>query len=258
MEHIVQDGGTAGFQEFSEEMARRWPDRSGYRRQMVSQTDQGMYDAINCGLQKARGRICAYLNCDEQYQTGVLQKVRAVADHQPDEEIWVGDVVVVNERGEALCQRRVLSPVLRHTWTCHLAVFTAATFFRRTLFESGFLFNTTYRAAADAEWFVRILVSGRQPRRLGFVCASFLEGQENLGLSPVAQVERERLNETAPFWMKKLSWMWVMEHRARRWVRGCHRRGDVSYSLFLQGDRKRSHWTAPSLRTSWPGRLWQK
>ena len=59
VEHIVQDGGTEGFEEFAKRMAKRWPDRSTYRRVMISGTDQGMYDAINRGLKKATGEICA-------------------------------------------------------------------------------------------------------------------------------------------------------------------------------------------------------
>jgi len=258
VEHIVQDGGTKGFEEFAQKMEERWPDRPGYRRVMVSEPDQGMYDAINRGLKKATGSICAYLNCDEQYQTGVLRRVRELAELNPSDEVWVGDVVVVEDGGQALCQRKVLPPTLRHTWTCHLGALTAATFFRRRLVGQGLLFNPTYRAAADAEWFTRILRSGRQPRRLGFVCATFMEGKENLGLSPVAQEERSRLNQTAPRWMRILSWAWVLEHRMRRWLGGCHHPNDVAYSLFLGDADQRSHRVARRLRTSWPGRLWQK
>jgi len=258
VEHLVQDGGTEGFRDFAETMARRWPDRPGYRRIMVSQPDKGMYDAINQGLKRAAGNLCAYLNCDEQYEAGILHKVRAVAETHPQDDVWVGDVVVVGEGGEALCHRKILPPTLRHTWTCHLAAFTAATFFRKSLVDRGFLFSSVYRAAADAEWFVRILESGRQPRRLGFVCASFMEGKENLGLSPVAREERNRLNQTAPRWMRSLSWAWVLEHRIRRWLGECHQRTDVTYSLFLLDANRRTQKMARHLRTSWPGRLWQK
>lgn len=258
VEHLVRDGGTEGFREFAQTMAQRWPDRPGYRRIMVSQADQGMYDAINQGLEKAEGNLCAYLNCDEQYEAGTLRRVQAIAAKYPQEDLWVGDVVVIGEAGQALCQRKILPPTLRHTWTCHLAAFTAATFFRRGLIDQGFFFNPDYRAAADAEWFVRILRSGRRPQKLGFVCATFTEGRENLGLSPVALEERSRLNQTAPRWMRMLSWAWVLEHRIRRWMAGCHHRTDVAYSLFLPQAHDRSQKVAPRLRTTWPGRLWQK
>ena len=73
VEHIVQDGGTEGFEDFGNKMAERWPNRRGYRRVMISEPDGGMYDAINRGLKRATGGICAYLNCDEQYLPGVLK-----------------------------------------------------------------------------------------------------------------------------------------------------------------------------------------
>ena len=258
VEHIVQDGGTEGFGDFAKIMEERWPDRPGYQRVMVSEKDAGMYDAINQGLAKARGSICAYLNCDEQYLPGVLRKVLKDIEADSDHDLWVGDVIVVDPAGMPRCQRKVIPPTLRHTWTCHLGAFTAATFFRRSLMDRRLFFNSAYRAAADAEWFVRILGSGCRPQRLGFVCASFMEGKENLGLSRVAQEERSRLNQTAPRWMRMLSWAWVLEHRIRRWTGGCHHRSDVTYSLFFGEAKHRTPRVARHLRTTWPGRLWQK
>ena len=58
VEHIVQDGGTNGFEEFAKKMAHKWPDRPGYLRVMSSGKDMGMYDAINRGFEKTKGSIC--------------------------------------------------------------------------------------------------------------------------------------------------------------------------------------------------------
>ena len=77
VEHIVQDGGTKGFADFAKQMAQQWPNRNGYKRIMVSEQDGGMYDAINRGLKRAKGKVCAYLNCDEQYLPGVLSMILA-------------------------------------------------------------------------------------------------------------------------------------------------------------------------------------
>ncbi|NDA25925.1 MAG: hypothetical protein EBZ05_03645, partial [Verrucomicrobia bacterium] len=78
------------------------------------------------------------------------------------------------------------------------------------------------------------------------------------GLSPVAQEERSRLNQTAPRWMRVLSWAWVVEHRIRRWIGGCHHRTDLTYSLFGAEANHRTQKVARHLRTTWPGRWWQK
>ncbi len=46
-----------------------------YSLTIYSEKDAGMYDAINKGLRKATGDICAYLNCDEQYLPEILRWV---------------------------------------------------------------------------------------------------------------------------------------------------------------------------------------
>jgi len=258
VEHIVQDAQTEGFAEFAEKMRQRWPDREGYRRVMISEPDNGMYDAVNKGLKRGSGRICAYLNCDEQYLPGALRRVKNQVAADPGPDLWVGDVIVVDSSGQALCQRKVLPPTRRHTWSCHLSALTAATFFRAPVIESNFFFDPSYRAAADAEWFVRLLQAGKKIGRLGLVCSTFVEGDRNLGLSPAALRERERLDRSAPSWIRAFSWFWVLEHRARRWLWGCHKKSDTQYEIYLPAHPRRNSFAAPRLRTSWPNRLWQK
>ena len=257
-EHIVQDGGTPGFSEFAEEMKSRWPERPGYRRIMISEKDSGMYDAVNKGLKRAAGTILAYLNCDEQYLPGVLEKVRKIAGIQPSVDLWVGDVIVVDQKGEAICQRKVLAPSLSHVWTCHLPAFTAATFFQRRVIEEGFFFDTSYRAASDAEWFVRLLQRRKTIQSLGFFCSTFTDGGDNLGLTSTATEERKRLNRTAGSLKNWLSWLWVGLHRIRRLTNGCHRARDIETAFYLRGGMKRTLLQGKQVRSTWPGRIWQK
>jgi glycosyltransferase involved in cell wall biosynthesis len=257
-EHIIQDGGTAGFSEFAKEMESRWPERPGYRRLMISEKDSGMYDAVNKGLKHGAGKICAYLNCDEQYLPGILEKVRKIAGSEPSVDLWVGDVIVVDPKGQALCQRKVLAPFLNHVWTCHLPAFTAATFFQRRVIEEGFFFDTSYRAAADAEWFVRLLQKRKTIQSLDFFCSTFTDGGGNLGLTSTAAEERKRVNRSAGSFKNWLSWLWVGLHRMRRLANGCHRARDIETAFYLQGGKKRTPLLGKQVRSTWPGRLWQK
>jgi glycosyltransferase involved in cell wall biosynthesis len=257
-EHIVQDGGTPGFAEFAKKMESRWAERPGYRRLMISEKDSGMYDAVNKGLKHAAGKICAYLNCDEQYLPGVLEKVRKIAGGESSVDLWVGDVIVVDQKGQALCQRKVLAPSLNHVWTCHLPAFTAATFFQRRVIDEGFFFDTSYRAAADAEWFVRLLQKRKKIQSLGFFCSTFTDGGENLGLTSIAAEERKRLNQTARSFRRFLSWLWVGLHRIRRLANGCHCARDIETSFYLAGGMQRTPLQGKKVRSTWPGRLWQK
>src|SRR3954464_10648572 len=67
VEHIIQDAGTGPELE-------TWV-RENSNAQLFVEKDNGMYDAVNRGLARAQGEICAYLNCDEQYLPGTLEKV---------------------------------------------------------------------------------------------------------------------------------------------------------------------------------------
>jgi glycosyltransferase involved in cell wall biosynthesis len=255
VEHIVQDGGTKGFADFAKQMAQQWPNRNGYQRIMVSEQDGGMYDAINRGLKRAKGKVCAYLNCDEQYLPGVLPMIWASFQKNPSVEVMLGDVIIVGTDGEAVCHRKMVKPGLAHTWTCHFGALTAGIFFREKLLHEGLLFDTSYRVVSDAEWFVRVLRSGKKIESLRETTSTFMESGENLGLSPAAKEERERLDNSASLYFKALRPVWVLAHRVKRLWSGAHRSEDVSYGIYLPKQSVRKVFNAKRLRTTWPGRM---
>jgi hypothetical protein len=255
VEHIVQDGGTKGFADFAKQMDQQWPNRNGYQRIMVSEQDGGMYDAINRGLKRAEGKVCAYLNCDEQYLPGVLSMIWASFQNNPSVDVVLGDVIIVGKDGEAICHRKMVKPGLAHTWTCHFGALTAGIFFREKLVNEGLLFDTSYRVASDAEWFVRVLQSGKKVQPLRKTTSTFMESGENLGLSSAAKEERARLDASAPPYFRALRPVWVLVHRVRRLWSGAHRSEDVSYGIYLPKQSGRKAFTAKRLRTTWPGRI---
>lgn len=255
VEHIVQDGGTDGFEEFAKKMAHKWPDRPGYRRVMSSGKDMGMYDAINRGFKKTKGSICAYLNCDEQYLPNTLKKVANAFQRSSKTDLFFGDALVIDERGNARCWRKVLVPMVYHTWTCHFSAFTAAMFFRRRLLDQGIRFDTSYRTAADAAWYLEARKRGTQAESLGFLASTFVDTGENLGMTAVARQERIRLKHTASSLMRHLRLFWSILHRVRRFSCGAHQRISLTYEIYLPNSRGRVVFQVKRLRTMWPGRI---
>jgi glycosyltransferase involved in cell wall biosynthesis len=275
VEHIVQDAGSPGVEEFAERTAERLLRKyggervtsleafellhirtaHGYNLRIFKEKDSGMYDAINKGMKKGMGRVRAYLNCDEQYLQGALKVVREFFENRINVEVVLGDVVIVGRDGEAICHRKMVKPGLAHTWTCHFGALTAGIFFREKLLSEGLLFDTSYRVASDAEWFVRVLRSGKKIEPLRKTTSTFLESGENLGLSPTAKEERERLDDSAPLCLRKLRLLWVLVHRARRLLGTAHRSEDVSYGIYLPKQSERKAYYSKKLRTTWPGRM---
>jgi glycosyltransferase involved in cell wall biosynthesis len=145
VEHIIQDAGSAGIEEFAKEVGANFHNgntlrfeadpslttkRPHYSISIYSEPDRGMYDAINKGLAKATGDICAWLNSDEQYLDGTLQKVAEYFRKDQDLDVLLGDAVLVDERFDPLSYRRIVIPNKWHTRLSFLHSLSCAMFFR--------------------------------------------------------------------------------------------------------------------------------
>lgn len=226
-EHLVQDAG-------STDGTLNWL-RAEPRTSVVVEPDSGIYDAINRGIRRSSGDLLAWLNCDEQYLPGALAKVERFFTQHPRLDVVFGDIVMVNEAGEYLFHRKVEAPMLHHTWTCHLSTLSCGMFFRRRLMEDGrFEFDASYRCGGDGEWMVRLLRAGVRMGALGEFTSVFTHTDRNLGRSAQARSEWARLRATAPPWVRALSPVWVLGHRARRWWNGAYRQKPFEFSLFTR------------------------
>jgi glycosyltransferase involved in cell wall biosynthesis len=158
IEHIVQDS-LSGPE--VEEVLKPFPNVKFF-----SEKDQGMYDAVRRGWDRATGDILCWLNCDEQYLPGALQEVAHYFRDHPEVDLLFGDAIVVDGAGGYLCSRQVMVPQLYHTWTCQLHTLSCATFFRRDLLTRtrGFALDPRWRDAGDGALIVQMLRAGRPGR----------------------------------------------------------------------------------------------
>jgi glycosyltransferase involved in cell wall biosynthesis len=257
IEHIVQDAGTDGFAEFAEKMRQRWPDRPNYRRVMISEPDSGMYDAINKGLKKGTGRICAYLNCDEQYLAGALAKVLDEFRKQPAAEILYGGFFVVDEKGDLVTAQRPVKMFWQHVATSHLPNFTCATFFRREMMEKEkAYFDVQYRACADAVWTIERLKRGTKMGMMADFIGVFVEQETNQGVKKEGLAEADAIRCRLHPRVRSTAFLWKLMHRLRKLFEGKYFPKKVSYDIFKKGDLgKRQHYPARWVSAFWVSRL---
>ena len=257
IEHIVQDGGTANFNEFAETMSKRWPDRANYRRVMISQPDSGMYDAINKGLKKGTGRICAYLNCDEQYLAGALAKVLNEFRKQPAAEILYGGFLVMDEKGGLVTAQRPVKMFWQHVATSHLPNFTCATFFRREMMErEKAYFDAQYRACADAAWTIERLKRGTKMGMMANFIGVFVEQETNQGVKKEGLAEADEIRCRLHPCVRSTAFLWKLMHRLLKLFEGKYFPKRVSYDIFRKGEvGKRQHYPARWVSPFWVSRL---
>ena len=257
IEHIVQDGGTTNFNGFAEKMKQRWPDRPNYRRVMISETDSGMYDAINKGIKKGAGRICAYLNCDEQYLAGALAKVIDEFKKQPEAVILYGGFLVVDKNGGLVTAQHPVKMLWQHVATSHLPNFTCATFFKREMMEKEkAYFDTQYRACADAVWTIERLKRGTKMRVLNDFIGVFVEQETNQGVKEEGLAEADAIRRQLPQTIRSRAFVWSFLHRLRKLLEGKYFPKRVSYDIFSKGYLgERRHFAASWADPFWGSRL---
>lgn len=258
VEHIVQDAGTQDFKRFTDEVAKKWPNRKGYRRIMASESDRGMYDAVNRGLQKSEGKVCAYLNCDEQLLPGALARVKSFFDAHVGVEILYGGFLVVDDQGRLVTAQKPVPLSSFHLMTSHLPNFSCATFFRRSLLEnSSAWFSAEFQDCGDAWWNLQRIRDGVKSAISPAYFSVFTETGSNRGLHFQARKERETLKTMAPAWVQRMSFLWKAMHRWRKLWAGGYLPQRIGYQIWCVGqDEKQRKNFGPTWATGiWSSRL---
>lgn len=253
VEHIIQDGGTEGIRESLEKTMQSLA-RDHYRVQLFVEKDQGMYDAINRGLRRAGGEIFGYLNCDEQYLPGALDKVENYFKIHPEIDVLFGDAIIVDSNGQALAYRRAIAPTLSHIRASHLNVYTCAMFFRRRIVETGHTLDPKWKSIGDAIWIYGILKAGLQIGILPeFLSIFTLTGQNLSTQNPVSKIEKKAwLAETGSPSPAARLWF-IALHRLRKLLAGAYRRHTFEYEIYtLRSPRQRTRFRAKALGGTWP------
>lgn len=128
---------------------------------MISEPDQGIYDAMNKGLRLATGDVIGFLNADDVYaDTGVLERVSAIMESEKLDALF-GDAEFVSPDRPDRTLRRYRSECFRPDrigWGWMPAHPTL--FLRRQVYERFGLFRTDYRIAGDFELVARMFHGG--------------------------------------------------------------------------------------------------
>ncbi|MCR5130333.1 MAG: glycosyltransferase [Prevotella sp.] len=151
---------------------------------VVSESDSGLYDAMNKGIGMATGDYIVFLNAGDVLPSeNTLEFIAgSVGDGEQLPGVLYGDTDIVDMTGRFLRYRRLYPPKEGLSWrsfsngmlVCHQA------FYARTDLAKRVLYNLNYRFSADVDWCIRIMKEAEQQqlplKHVGAVIVNYLDG----------------------------------------------------------------------------------
>lgn len=126
----------------------------GDRIDVTSDSDEGLYDAMNKGIRRARGDMVAILNADDRYADPHV--LRDVADVVEGADACYGNIVYTNRAGKVVRYWRA-GRHMKAKWYLGWMPPHPSFFVRRRVYEAHGLFNLRYPVAADYDLMLRFI-----------------------------------------------------------------------------------------------------
>jgi len=151
LEYIIIDGGST---DNSVEIIHKYEKEIAY---WVSEADSGQSNAFNKGLQKATGEIIGWINSDDRYYEGAVQKAIKIFSGHPTIDVVFGNVDFIEEQGKVLHRTNEIA-VDFHTYLytdrCYHA--NAAGFFRKRCFDLYGMLREDLKYTMDYELYLKL------------------------------------------------------------------------------------------------------
>lgn len=154
-ELIVVDGGST---DGTLEIIDKYKDKISH---FISEPDNGIYDAMNKGIDLATGDFLLFLNAnDKLYDDNVFQLVADTLNKNPEMKLLFGDVEMVSAKES---EKRIkyfgnitnYFSLLRDN-ICHQSVF-----YHKSLFENFGKYSAEYRICSDWDFNIKCLVKNK-------------------------------------------------------------------------------------------------
>jgi len=120
---------------------------------LVSEKDDGIYDAMNKGIKIAKGKWLCFMNSDDSFASNdILVSIKQIFEQQTDVEFIYGkeNIVRNDDSVSGIKQMEITEDKYWYPTICHQAAF-----FRKDLFIRYGLYELNRGAVADFIWFVK-------------------------------------------------------------------------------------------------------
>lgn len=162
VEHIIVDGGSS---DATVEILEQYPQIT-----YISEPDNGIYDALNKGIELATGDLIGWLNADDMYAEGAFNHVASAYENNPSCDLIAGDCIVFTQEDgseqEVVRQRFSDPEAFSEGAITHNSTQLNGCFFKPDLIESIGSFDDQLQIGGDREYLIRLAAMGPRLVRL--------------------------------------------------------------------------------------------
>lgn len=161
---------------------------------MVSEPDEGLYDAMNKGISMATGDIVGIINSDDWYEPYTVEEV-VECIRKTNADLVYGDMLEIDVEGTKLMILEDIENLRGDLKVPHPTVFI-----KKEVYDMYGKFDIQYKISADLDLVLRLLNKGIKVERIKKVLANFRMGgisQQKVALSnkEVIQIGKKHCEE---------------------------------------------------------------
>lgn len=151
---------------------------------IISEPDNGIYDAMNKGINLSKGEIIGFLNSDDYYDKNALKFISD--NYTKDIDILYGDTYLIDQYKGSFYERR--APILPEESLKDVGMIPhTSTFVKREIMLNN-QFDTNFRICADYKFFLSMYLEGKKFKYINKRINNMtLEGVSNTQLIDLAK-----------------------------------------------------------------------
>lgn len=207
IEYIIVDGGsTDGTLEVIERHRSRLPKQFT----LISEKDSGIYDAMNKGIELAKGQLIGIVNSDDWYENDTVEQIVKYYQGNPYEVVYGMQRNFLNGKEKATF-------IYHHNFLPEQMITHPTCFVTKETYDKFGVFDLTYRSAADYDLMLRLYES----KEVVFTPIERVLSNFQLGGMSSSQIgvrENAAIRYKRGYISKKKYWFVIVKSRVYEWL----------------------------------------